>query len=360
VRALEYHSESKEVLFAHTPGLKMVIPSTPRNARALLASAMRDPDPVVFFEPKRVYRAFREEVPEEEVVEVDCAEGDAVEEGDTVLAVETDKATTELRAPYSGTVERIHVKPGDQVEVGDLLMTFSGEEEEQGEGAAGETAEAESGTGAQETRDRPERQAQPEGAHKQETPQRGQDAGEQPSAEGARPGPGGPIPAAPSTRRLARELGVALDDVEPTGPGGRVLAEDVRRLAGAEGGPSEAEPTPPGGEAPGAAQAAALPDFTQWDPVERTPYRSVRRATGVEMARSWAEIPHVMHHVLVDITELERFRREQAGRVEARGGKLTLTVLVMKAAVAALRAFPYFTNRLVETLQDPESLLLSV
>jgi len=66
VRALEHHSESREAVYAHTPGLKMVIPSSPRNARALLVSAIRDPDPVVFFEPKAVYRAFREEVPEEE------------------------------------------------------------------------------------------------------------------------------------------------------------------------------------------------------------------------------------------------------------------------------------------------------
>ncbi|WP_027947465.1 alpha-ketoacid dehydrogenase subunit beta [Litchfieldella anticariensis] len=66
VHALEHHSESREVYYAHTPGLKMVIPSTPRNARALLVSAIRDPDPVIFFEPKAIYRAFREEVPEEE------------------------------------------------------------------------------------------------------------------------------------------------------------------------------------------------------------------------------------------------------------------------------------------------------
>lgn len=66
VRALEHHSESREAYWAHTPGLKMVIPSTPRNARALLVSAIRDPDPVIFYEPKAIYRAFREEVPEEE------------------------------------------------------------------------------------------------------------------------------------------------------------------------------------------------------------------------------------------------------------------------------------------------------
>jgi pyruvate dehydrogenase E1 component subunit beta len=66
VRALEHHSESREAYYAHTPGIKTVIPSGPRLARALLISAIRDPDPVVFLEPKSVYRAFREEVPEEE------------------------------------------------------------------------------------------------------------------------------------------------------------------------------------------------------------------------------------------------------------------------------------------------------
>jgi len=80
VRALEHHSESKEVIYAHTPGLKMVIPSTPRNARALLASAIRDPDPVVFFEPKLIYRAYREEVPEKEET-IPLGESQVVREG---------------------------------------------------------------------------------------------------------------------------------------------------------------------------------------------------------------------------------------------------------------------------------------
>jgi pyruvate dehydrogenase E1 component beta subunit len=86
VRALEHHSESKEVYFAHTPGLKMVIPSGPRNARALLVSAIRDPDPVVFFEPKRIYRAFREEVPDEEET-LPLGQARTVREGNDVTLV---------------------------------------------------------------------------------------------------------------------------------------------------------------------------------------------------------------------------------------------------------------------------------
>jgi pyruvate dehydrogenase E1 component beta subunit len=65
VRALEHHSESEEQFYAHIPGLKMVIPSGPRTARALLVAAIRDPDPVVFFEHKALYHASKEEVPDE-------------------------------------------------------------------------------------------------------------------------------------------------------------------------------------------------------------------------------------------------------------------------------------------------------
>ena len=83
VRALEHHSESREAYYAHTPGLKMVIPSTPRKARALLVSAIRDPDPVVFFEPKAVYRAIREEVPEAEET-WPLGKADVVRQGETL------------------------------------------------------------------------------------------------------------------------------------------------------------------------------------------------------------------------------------------------------------------------------------
>ena len=65
IRAIEHHSESREALYAHNPGLKMVIPSGPRNARALLLQSIRQKDPVIYFEPKAVYRAFREEVPDQ-------------------------------------------------------------------------------------------------------------------------------------------------------------------------------------------------------------------------------------------------------------------------------------------------------
>ncbi|MGC9467314.1 MAG: alpha-ketoacid dehydrogenase subunit beta [Anaerolineae bacterium] len=116
VRALEHHSESREAYYAHTPGLKMVIPSGPRNARALLVGAIRDPDPVIFFEPKSIYRAFREEVPEEEEV---------MEIGKSVIAREGEDLTLisygAMMRPTLEAAERLEEEDGVNAEVIDLL-----------------------------------------------------------------------------------------------------------------------------------------------------------------------------------------------------------------------------------------------
>ncbi|MGO8944781.1 MAG: alpha-ketoacid dehydrogenase subunit beta [Syntrophobacteraceae bacterium] len=116
VRALEHHSESREVYWAHTPGLKMVIPSTPRTARALLTSAIRDPDPVVFYEPKAVYRAFREEVPEEEETFPIGKSRIALEGGDITLITYGASLMPTLDA-----ASELNEKDGVKCEVVDLL-----------------------------------------------------------------------------------------------------------------------------------------------------------------------------------------------------------------------------------------------
>jgi pyruvate dehydrogenase E1 component beta subunit len=116
VRALEHHSESKEAFFAHTPGLKVVIPSGPRNARALLASAIHDPDPVIFMEPKRIYRAFREEVPDEPE-EIPIGRSQTRREGDDVTLV----AYGSMLRPTLEAAERLADEDGVEAEVIDLL-----------------------------------------------------------------------------------------------------------------------------------------------------------------------------------------------------------------------------------------------
>jgi pyruvate dehydrogenase E1 component beta subunit len=116
VRALEHHSESREAYYAHTPGLKMVMPSGPRNARALLVSAIRDPDPVVFFEPKAVYRAFREEVPEEEET-LPIGEAQIVREGSDLTMI----SYGAMMRPTLEAAEALKEEDGVEAEVIDLL-----------------------------------------------------------------------------------------------------------------------------------------------------------------------------------------------------------------------------------------------
>jgi len=271
-----------------------------------------------------------EGIHEGEIIEVLVSVGDQVEEGDDILVVETDKASVEIPSPYTGEVTGIEVEPGDMVYVGDTLMRFSGGEEEE------EAAEAE--------------EPMPEEAPEEVV--EAEEAAPEGPAERERP-----VPASPSTRRLARELGVDLHEVPPSGPAGRVTSEDVRAFAEKK---EEEAPAPPeeaaervGLELPEVIphdRVPGLPDFTSWGEVERIPLRSVRRATAKQMALAWSQIPHVNHQDKADITELERFRRKHRDRIEEKGGKLTPTIFAMKAAVAALKEHPRFNASL-----DPEN-----
>jgi pyruvate dehydrogenase E2 component (dihydrolipoamide acetyltransferase) len=153
------------------------------------------------------------------------------------------------------------------------------------------------------------------------------------------------VPASPATRRLARERGVDLADVTPTGPEGLVTAEDVRRHAANVGAaPAAAEPAPTPGAVP--VVSADLPDFARWGPVTTEPLRSVRKATARQMALAWSQIPHVANQGEADVTRLEAWRKRHSEKIAARGGRLTMTVLAAKAAVAALKQFPRFNASL--------------
>jgi pyruvate dehydrogenase E2 component (dihydrolipoamide acetyltransferase) len=270
---------------------------------------------------KNMSRAFKlpdlgEGIHEGEVIAVLVSVGDEVNEGDPILEVETDKASVEIPSPYTAKVLQIMVQPGDVIKVGDVMITFSNG----GEGFAEATTEKKPAEPAATTA-----------------------APEMPPA-----GKKGPVPASPSTRRLARELGVDLYRVSPTGTAGLVTADDVRSFAGkkeaAEG--EKGDPlTATTAAVPlekVAAAAPPLPDFSKWGPVQRLPLRSIRRATAKQMALAWSQIPHVNSQDDVDVTRFEDFRRRQKSLIESQGGKLTLTVFAVKAAAATLRKFPNF------------------
>jgi len=271
-----------------------------------------------------------EGIHEAEVFKVKVEAGQQVQEDDVILEVETDKAAVEIPSPYSDVVTGVQVEPGDVVHVGDVLLTFGGTDDNVAQEAPAE-AEAEE---APETRE-PEPVAASERA-----------AGE-PHHRKDRP-----VPAAPSTRRIARELGVDLHDVPASGPGGRDTTEDVRAYAEQGEAPAE-EPAEALSEERRSLMgvstwdaAPSLPDFEKVGPVERVPLRSVRRATARQMALSWSQVPHVNSTDQADITELEELRRRYKDLVEERGGKLTLTVFVIKALTNALKRFPKFNASL--------------
>ena len=266
-----------------------------------------------------------EGIHEGEILAVMVKVGQEVKEGDIILEVETDKAAVEIPSPHTGRIEEIFVKPGDVVNVGDVMMTFSGGEK------AVDVAEKEP---AETPANQAEKVAQAPSSPAQTTT--------------------GPVPASPATRRLAREMGVDLHQVNPTGPAGLVTAEDVRAFADKGPAGQKDVPTPAVSEAESHSAHVpipALPDFEKWGAVERIPFRSIRRATARQMSLAWSQIPHVNSQDVIDVTKLEAFRQKHKAEIERVGGKLTLTVFALKAIATALKTYPNF-NATLDTVNS--------
>jgi pyruvate dehydrogenase E2 component (dihydrolipoamide acetyltransferase) len=145
------------------------------------------------------------------------------------------------------------------------------------------------------------------------------------------------VPAAPSVRQLAREIGVDITQVQGSGTGGRISLEDVKRHA------RDLRTRPASQQFRGALPSVTLPDFTKWGTVERQPMSNVRRATAERMTQAWVTIPHVTQFDKADITDLEQLRQYyDARRAKTTEGKLTITAIVLKVVAAALKRFPQF------------------
>ncbi len=254
-----------------------------------------------------------EGIHEAEIVDVYIKPGDQVRDGDILLEVETDKAVVEVPSPFTGTIDEVRVSKGEVAEVGDVLFTYTSEEAEAGKPDT--TKEEEEG-------EREEAKAQT--SHRTAAP----------------------IPAAPSTRRLARELGVALEEVSPSGPHGRVTDEDVRAAAVGKPGKEEKKAE---AKAPAPEKKPAAGGSEQRGKVETVPLRGLRRKVAEHVSEAWRSVPHVNHQSLVDITELEALRQRHKQEAEAAGAHLTTTVFAIKAVVAALKRFPRFNASLDES-----------
>ena len=310
------------------------------------------------------------------VVGILVAVGDQVEENQPVLEIETDKANLEVPSGFSGVVTEILVENGATAEVGAPVLMY---EEGAGEGAAagGDAAvvEAEiedaSEADAAEAEVEAEAVAPAAGAPDAETrepapqapqtppppePRVSQEPSAPPAADAgpaeitAAPPPpsppapvvpaatstsGAPVPAAPSVRRFAREIGLDIGQVPGTGPDGRISVEDVkshsRQLSAGQG---AAGPRP---SAP-----ASLPDFAKWGPVETEPMSNLRRAAAEHLSAAWSNIPHVTYADKADVTDMEALRKQFGPAAEAAGGKLTMTAIALKIVAAALKRFPLF------------------
>lgn len=273
-----------------------------------------------------------ENIDSAEVVSVQVAEGHVIQAGQTVIELETDKAVVELPSAHAGRVVKVHVHPGDRVAVGAVLLTIEAAPAEATEKVveAPSRAPAAVPAGVTETPPsppKPEPALEPQPVPAQKKPLEAEAA--------VRPVVRPPAPAGPATRRLARELGVDLHQVSGSGPRGRITPQDVhahvRKLTEAIVEGQLVLPSEP-----------ALPDFSQWGPIERQPMSGIRRKTAETVSLAWRMVPQVTQFDLADITELEAARKRYQQRRKEPQPKLTITVLTIKAVVAALKSYPQF------------------
>ena len=322
-----------------------------------------------------------------DVVRVLVKSGDTIEKDQPVLELETDKATIEVPSSVSGTVQDVKVKPGDKVKVGQVVFTLGDgdaaapaedkpaeKKAEKGSKAAkapAEPARAESAAakkGADSAKPQPAGAAEEGGLSQAATPERKEEDAEPAPAEQEQPrqkprgevvdinrgaragqpaaGPAEPeapprqlAPAAPSVRRMARELGVDIGAVTGNGPGGRISIEDLQLYV-----KNALSAARTGGGAAAAAAAQPLPDFSKWGEVERKPMSNIRRKTAEHLGHAWSVIPHVTQHDRADITAVEGLRKRYAPQAEKAGGKLTMTAIALKIVAGALQRFPQFNS----------------
>ena len=258
-----------------------------------------------------------------DIVAVLVSQGSDIAVDDPVLEIEIDKGVVEMPSPLAGKVTAVHVSVGDKAAVGQLVLTVESEAPAPGSGPAAPPPAPAEKEGPQTAPPAPPPAPVPAPA-----PPAGTDT----------PAPAKLVPAAPSVRRLAREIGIDIAEVRGTGPGGRISADDVKTHSRALNSGRAAAPAAAGAQA----GAAPLPDFSKWGDVERKPMSNVRRVTARHMANVWGTIPHVTQFDRADVTDLEAWRRKYGETVEAAGGKLTPTAIAMKVAAAALAKFPAF------------------
>jgi pyruvate dehydrogenase E2 component (dihydrolipoamide acetyltransferase) len=282
-----------------------------------------------------------------EIIEVLVAEGDSIDEQQEVITVESDKAMMEIPASQAGTIREMKVAVGDKVSEGTVIAML-----EVAEGATSAPAEAEEKPAAPApVAEAPKQEVAPAPAPQAAAPAQTEELVE-------------PIPyapdtksgirrahASPSVRRFARDLGVVLTSVTGTGPKGRITKNDVQGYV------KQALTAPAAAPAQAGAAIPPVPtvNFEQFGDVESQEMSRIKKISGKHLHACWLNIPHVTQFDEADITELEKFRKENKEMAAKKGVNLTPLVFIMKAVVACLKAYPEFNSSLSE---DKESLIL--
>jgi pyruvate dehydrogenase E2 component (dihydrolipoamide acetyltransferase) len=277
-------------------------------------------------------QALKEGVDTVEVNALKVAVGDVVAVDQPLLEVQADKAGLEVPSPAAGRIVELRVKEGDEIKIGQVYAVID------------------SGNGAPKKGEKPQAEKpKPEKAAIEKPPIEAEKAAEKPKPEKAKTETPKPAPTAapvlrdgerlvaagPATRRLARELGVDLDQVPGSGHNGRVTEADVKSFLRELASTTTAAPT-------SGVKAPALPKFEEFGPVEIQTLTGIRKATARQMSLAWSLVPHVTQNDVADVTDLEAFRKQQSEK----GVKLTVTAFALKAAAIALKRFPTFNASL--------------
>ena len=305
-RILELQSATAPV----TPPAPDATPETRPASRASQAGEGTDEGTLVEFRLPEL----GENVSSGTVARVLVAVGDSVAAGQSVIEIETDKAVAEIPCPTPGTVTALHVKEGQKISVDDPILTLASTPR----------------SAVPQPKAPPKLQVLERPANK-------------PPAKTAPP-PSSPVAAsatvrrtstvaAPSVRRLARELGVDINEVPASDPGGRVTGDDVRRYA-------EAGTRPADAAVPAASPSAGI-DGRKGEE-SREPMNTIRAKTAERMSNNWQTIPHVTQHDKADVTDIEALRKRYGAKIEAAGGKLTITSILVRVVAEALKRFPKF------------------
>ena len=278
-----------------------------------------------------------------DVIEVLVKPGDAIQPEQSLITVESDKATMEIPSPAAGVVKELRVKVGDKVSQGSLILLFDSAES----APVPATKPAAPPLAAVPAKAEPQRAATTQAPRPVAAAPRPEPVPYEPASV-----PGVMAHASPSVRRFARDLGVDLAKVKSSGPKGRITQIDVQEFVkGVMRGAPAAAPAPAAPVVKGGGYSLNLPawpqvDFAKFGPIETRPLSRIRKLSGGFLHRNWVGIPHVTQHDEADITELEAFRKENAQVAEKQGFKLTMLAFLVKASANALRQFPDFNSSL--------------